>query len=85
MALAALLLAEQGRDREAAVYLGLSRSQQPEATGFMDRWQQLTAVQRDLQQRLGADAFQAAWQRGAAQDLVAAAGLFLAALDGGNV
>ena len=72
---AALILAHQGDRVQAVELLGLAFTHPVRASGWMEKWSQLTRFRADLEASLGDDAYSAAWGRGTLLDaeLVAAA------------
>jgi predicted ATPase/DNA-binding CsgD family transcriptional regulator len=69
LALEAVALAHEGLPEAATELLGLGFQQPPYVSGWLPHWAKISRLQEDLARQLGADAYQAAWQRGAVQDL----------------
>jgi hypothetical protein len=72
---AAAILASGGEG--AVELLALASSHPLSATGWLERWPRLMALQEKLEAELGAEAYQAAWERGKALDLEAVAAALL--------
>jgi hypothetical protein len=49
--------------------LGLAFQQPSWAGGWLQRWSKISRLRADLSRQLGEEAYQAAWERGAAWDL----------------
>jgi predicted ATPase/DNA-binding CsgD family transcriptional regulator len=69
LALEAVALAHEEMPAAAASLLGLAFQQPPWASGWLQRWPKMSRLRTDLMRQLGEEAYQAAWERGAAQDL----------------
>ena len=73
-----IMLAYQGKAERAVELLGLYFALPPNVTGWMEKWPLLTRLRADLEAALGADAYNAVWERGAALDLETVAAELLA-------
>ena len=69
LALEAVALAHEGMPEAAAELLGLAFQQPAWVSGWLHRWPKVSRLREDLTRQLGEDAYQAAWERGASQDL----------------
>lgn len=69
LAIEAVARAYEGRLEEAAELLGLAFQQPAWASGWLHRWPLLARLRVDLARQLGEETYQAAWERGAGQDL----------------
>ncbi|NDJ78486.1 MAG: LuxR family transcriptional regulator, partial [Chloroflexi bacterium] len=69
LATEAVILSQDGESETAVELLGLAFNQVPSASGWMEHWPLLTRLRAQLIAELGTDAYAAAWERGAAQDL----------------
>jgi predicted ATPase/DNA-binding CsgD family transcriptional regulator len=69
LALEAAACAHDGALETAVEWLSLAFHQPVWASGWLSHWPLLARLRDDLMQRLGEDAYQAAWQRGSKQDL----------------
>lgn len=69
LALEAAARTHEGRLEEAAELLGLAFQQPAWANGWLYRWPLLARLRLDLASQLGEETYQAAWERGAGQDL----------------
>jgi predicted ATPase/DNA-binding CsgD family transcriptional regulator len=69
LAIEAAVRAHEGRQEEAAEFLGLAFQQPTWASGWLHCWPLLARLRADLSRQLGEEAYQAAWERGACQDL----------------
>jgi predicted ATPase/DNA-binding NarL/FixJ family response regulator len=69
LAIEAAARAHEGRLEEAAELLGLAFQQPAWANGWLHRWPLITRLRADLASQLGEEQYQAAWERGACQDL----------------
>jgi DNA-binding CsgD family transcriptional regulator len=67
--IAAFLTADAGDPTKAVEILALAFSQPPHFIGWMKRWPLLTEFQDELETKLGAANFAAAWERGQKLDL----------------
>jgi predicted ATPase/DNA-binding SARP family transcriptional activator/pimeloyl-ACP methyl ester carboxylesterase/tRNA A-37 threonylcarbamoyl transferase component Bud32 len=68
----AVLLGRSQAKERAVELLALAQTHPLSATGWLAHWPLLVEVQAGLERELGADAYQAAWDRGKGLDLVAA-------------
>ncbi|MFO7321034.1 MAG: LuxR C-terminal-related transcriptional regulator [Chloroflexota bacterium] len=71
LALEAVARAHGGALEEAAELLSLAFHQPPWANGWLHRWPMTARLRADLEQRLSPEAYRAAWERGARQNLEA--------------
>ncbi|HZR44709.1 MAG TPA: LuxR C-terminal-related transcriptional regulator [Ktedonobacteraceae bacterium] len=69
LALEAVALAHEEMPVAAVELLGLAFQQPTYVSGWLHHWPKLSRLRADLARQLGEDAYQAAWERGAAQDL----------------
>jgi ATP/maltotriose-dependent transcriptional regulator MalT len=69
LSLEAAACAHNGALEEATELLGLAFHQPAWASGWLHRWELLTRLRADLMRKLGADVYQAAWERGSARNL----------------
>jgi predicted ATPase/DNA-binding CsgD family transcriptional regulator len=60
----AVLLARQGQSEQATERLGLAFSYPSSLVGWMEKWPLLLQVRSNLERELGAERFEAAWERG---------------------
>jgi predicted ATPase/DNA-binding CsgD family transcriptional regulator len=67
--ISALFLERDGNKQQAAQMLGLAYTRLT-YTAWLDKWPLLTRLRARLEAELGADAYAAAWQRGAQLDLI---------------
>jgi predicted ATPase/DNA-binding CsgD family transcriptional regulator len=65
----AAALAHEGMLDSAAGLLGLAFQQPVRASGWLRRWSLVARLRGDLKSTLGEEAYRAAWERGAAQNL----------------
>ena len=79
---AAALLAREGQAQQAAEVLALAYTHRLSPTGRMQRWPVLVELRAELLADLGADVYQAAWERGQALDAATVAARLLAPSDG---
>ena len=70
LAVAACIVAHEGRSEQAVEWLALASSYPTDGTGWMQHWQMLSRVKADLEADLRAEVCAAAWERGKALDLV---------------
>jgi hypothetical protein len=73
-----LLLAHEGEKILSVELLGLAFNHPNSHTGWMQNWLLLAQLRADLEAELGAEAHQAAWERGKSLDLDATARTLLA-------
>jgi hypothetical protein len=66
---AAFYYAYRGKRTRAAELLGLALTRRPQGPGWMEKWPAVTRLRADLEAELGAEAYQAAWERGQSLDL----------------
>jgi len=69
LALAAVVLAHEGALEAAVEHLSLAFHQPVWASGWLSHWPLLTRLRADLLHQLGQDVYEAAWERGCAQNL----------------
>ncbi len=69
LALEAVALAHEGTLEAAVSLLSLAFQQPAWAGGWLRRWQKISRLRIELSRQLGEEAYQAAWERGAAWDL----------------
>jgi predicted ATPase/DNA-binding CsgD family transcriptional regulator len=69
LTLEAAALSHEEQLEEATELLGLAFQQPAWTNGWLYHWPLLARLRTDLKYKLGEEAYQAAWQRGAAQDL----------------
>ncbi|HLW02545.1 MAG TPA: LuxR C-terminal-related transcriptional regulator [Ktedonobacterales bacterium] len=69
LAIEAVARAHQGQPEDAAELLGLAFQRPAWVNGWLHHWPLLTRLRADLCRQLGEEAYQAAWERGASQDL----------------
>jgi predicted ATPase/DNA-binding CsgD family transcriptional regulator/tetratricopeptide (TPR) repeat protein len=69
LAIEAVARAHEGLPEDTAELLGLAFQQPIWASGWLHRWPLLTRLRADLSRQLGEEAYQAAWERGASQNL----------------
>ncbi len=72
LAIEAAARAHEGRLEEAAELLGLAFEQPAWANGWLHRWPLIIRLRADLASQLGEVQYQAAWERGACQDVATA-------------
>jgi predicted ATPase/DNA-binding CsgD family transcriptional regulator len=72
----------QADAEEAVELLGLAFSQNKYTSGWLQHWPMLTRLRADLQNKLGAEAYQAAWERGRQRNLEQTAADIINELDG---
>jgi predicted ATPase/DNA-binding CsgD family transcriptional regulator len=70
LALEAVALAHEGRLETSTELLGLAFQQPPWINGWLHRWALIARLRADLRCQLGEETYQAAWERGASQDLL---------------
>ena len=78
---AAALLAREGQTEQAVELLALAYTHPLSPTGWMQRWPLLVELRAELLADLGADVYQAAWERGEALDAAIVAARLLAPSD----
>lgn len=81
LAIEAAARAHEGMLEEAAELLGLAFHQPAYASGWLSRWPLVTRLRADLARQLGEEMYQAAWERGASQDLETSIQVILDELD----
>ena len=81
LALEAAARAHEGAPDDAAELLGLAFGQPDWVSGWLHRWLLVTRLRADLEARLGAAAFRAAWERGGQLDLERTVKAMLGELD----
>src|SRR5687767_4557110 len=69
LAIAAVILARQGERVRAVEWLALAFTYPVRASRWMERWVLLTHLRSELEQALGSNAYQAAWERGKLLDI----------------
>lgn len=74
----AIILARRGQPERASAILGLYFNHPDRPAGFAEKWALLSEWQTRLQEELGTQAYQAAWERGRTWDLVSAVEALLA-------
>jgi len=67
-----IILAQQGQPERASKILSLYFNQVTRPIGWVEKWPLLSEWQVRLQENLGADKFQAAWEQGRTLDRMAA-------------
>jgi len=65
----AVLLANEGQTEHAVTHLALAYTHPQSPTGWLKQWPLLAECQKQCQQQLGLDCYQAAWARGQQLDL----------------
>lgn len=66
--IAAILFAQAGRPEDSAEILSLAHIYSDDLIGWASRWHVTATLRRDLEAKLGTQAFDAAWKRGRARD-----------------
>jgi LuxR family maltose regulon positive regulatory protein len=66
---ACVIIAHSGDSERASELLGLAFTHPASAPAWMEKWPLLTRLREQLEAELGADAYQAAWERGETLDL----------------
>jgi predicted ATPase/DNA-binding CsgD family transcriptional regulator len=67
LSLEAVACAHEGAYHKAAELLALAYQQPDWAHGWLDRWPVIASLRNELNEQLGTEMFQAAWERGSAQ------------------
>ncbi len=61
---AAIILAHEGQKERAVELIALAVTHPLSPPGWMEQWSLLTALRSDLAAELGAETYEAAWERG---------------------